>query len=258
MRDRRRSTLVTIAVFAMMGAVLSTFIGSMISHRERLVADALSMTTAQLQERLSDHITLETEADGLRFLDVAMRSWQGDISADVIDLPASFIGSIFPFVLLLIAGHMLISCVAFVTFLIVLSRPATSRMSVVHALPMMLVRYVGLFLWISVRSFAWIPFIGPIICLWYAPRFLRAPGMLVSGTGILQAVQLSLMKTRGAWWAMLLRLVFLVFSVLMLTWMSLMISGSIAIVSPKIGALAFLFLWQAVSAYHAAFLLEVA
>lgn len=53
-------------------------------------------------------------------------------------------------------------------------------------------------LWIALRSFIWIPSIGPLIAFFLAPRFVLAPLYLIEqGKGIMQSASLSYAKTKN-------------------------------------------------------------
>ncbi len=62
-----------------------------------------------------------------------------------------------------------------------------------------------LWIWMMIRSFVWIPFIGWIIALVIGPRFVAAPIFLIEEKkGITESVRLSLKATTGAWWRIVL------------------------------------------------------
>ena len=59
----------------------------------------------------------------------------------------------------------------------------------------------ALAIWVLARSFAWIPFIGPIFLLIYIPRFTLSSLLLVRDhQGIFTAARNSFNHTRGHWW----------------------------------------------------------
>lgn len=71
----------------------------------------------------------------------------------------------------------------------------TLNMSLKWAWPLFL-----LGLWIALRSFVWIPFIGIIIAIFLAPRFILAPiYMLEQGKGVMESASLSYAKTSSSW-----------------------------------------------------------
>ncbi|PIQ75891.1 hypothetical protein COU78_06975 [Candidatus Peregrinibacteria bacterium CG10_big_fil_rev_8_21_14_0_10_49_24] len=64
-----------------------------------------------------------------------------------------------------------------------------------------LVPLVGLGMWISIRSFIWIPLVGFLIALLMMPRFVPAPYILLKeGRGILEAARESYARTKRFWW----------------------------------------------------------
>lgn len=71
----------------------------------------------------------------------------------------------------------------------------TLNMSLKWAWPLFL-----LGLWIAVRSFIWIPFVGVICAIVLGPRFILAPLYMVEqGKGVMESVSLSYTKTTNNW-----------------------------------------------------------
>lgn len=59
---------------------------------------------------------------------------------------------------------------------------------------------VGLWLWMALRSFIWIPIIGPFIAIFIGPRLILSPlYMLEQGKGITESVRMSYGATEGFW-----------------------------------------------------------
>ena len=65
----------------------------------------------------------------------------------------------------------------------------------------LLMPFIGLSLWVSLRSFGWVPFIGPILAIVFLPRFALAPVLMVQEhLGILRSTRESYLLSRGHWW----------------------------------------------------------
>ncbi len=68
-----------------------------------------------------------------------------------------------------------------------------------QALPLML-PLIGLWIWTTLRTFIWIPLIGPIFAIILGPRFIAGPVLLVrDGKGIMDAASQSYSRTAGFW-----------------------------------------------------------
>ena len=60
---------------------------------------------------------------------------------------------------------------------------------------------IGIHIWMFLRSFVWIPLVGPFIGLVIGPRLMLAPVVyLREGTGIVESVRISNERSRGYWW----------------------------------------------------------
>lgn len=60
---------------------------------------------------------------------------------------------------------------------------------------------IGIYIWTFLRSFVWIPVVGPIFGLVIGPRLMLAPVVyLREGTGIMESVSVSYQRSRGYWW----------------------------------------------------------
>lgn len=105
---------------------------------------------------------------------------------------------------LLIAITLLLGCVQFVAlqfyFIAVIKKQCSTLQTfwllTQYILPIMLLTF-----WVLVRSFAWVPFIGPLLALVYIPRYSLASLLLIRhNTGIFTAAQKSFTLTRGHYW----------------------------------------------------------
>src|SRR3990167_7365833 len=59
---------------------------------------------------------------------------------------------------------------------------------------------LGLHVWVFLRTFAWVPFIGLITLIILGPRFVLSPVLLVQeGKGVFDSAKISYKKTSGYW-----------------------------------------------------------
>lgn len=102
---------------------------------------------------------------------------------------------------------------------------------------------LGLWIWIFLRSFAWIPFVGPFIAIAIGPRFTIAPIYLMeNGKGIMESATMSYKVTAGYWgkifgnmlllavifWAALL-ILNVIFAIVGLGWFAMIVGTEIFI-----------------------------
>lgn len=67
-------------------------------------------------------------------------------------------------------------------------------------LPSQILPLLGLWLWIFLRTFIWIPFIGILIAIILGPRFICAPVYLIQEKkGIFESARISYSATKGYW-----------------------------------------------------------
>lgn len=67
--------------------------------------------------------------------------------------------------------------------------------------PRLLVPLIGLYIWVFLRSFTWVPVIGILTSIYYFPRFAMSTVILATERrGIIESSQESLKRSRGQWW----------------------------------------------------------
>lgn len=90
------------------------------------------------------------------------------------------------------------------TYYFVLALESDRRLDWGHVadrVPALLFRLIGLYIWILLRSFAWVPFIGFITSIYYIPRFALSGVILASeNKGIIESARESLKRSHGFWW----------------------------------------------------------
>jgi hypothetical protein len=92
----------------------------------------------------------------------------------------------------------LITSVAILLFLLLALTEETNATVLVNRSLPRVIPFLGLSLWVIIRSFVWIPIVGPIIALFRLPRFVLAPViMLAEEKGLLESVSESYRRSKG-------------------------------------------------------------
>jgi hypothetical protein len=93
-----------------------------------------------------------------------------------------------------------VTVLASALFIVLALKDDLDFLSALQRVPALVLPLVGLSLWIIIRSFVWVPFIGPILGVVLLPRLLCAPVVLVDEhKGVLESAKLSYERTRGYW-----------------------------------------------------------
>lgn len=94
----------------------------------------------------------------------------------------------------------IIAVFAHAYFLLLALSPTHDAMAILKKTPALFWRLLGLWIWMFIRSFAWIPLFGLIPAIIFGPRFMLAPVILVQEKkGIMESVSLSYERTSGYW-----------------------------------------------------------
>lgn len=95
----------------------------------------------------------------------------------------------------------LLTAVGGVYYLVVAVENPRSLGTAIQRSAKVLFPLIGLGVWISIRSFIWIPLVGLLIALLIMPRFVPAPVLLLrEEKGFLHAARESYTRTKGHWW----------------------------------------------------------
>jgi hypothetical protein len=85
-------------------------------------------------------------------------------------------------------------------FLSLAISPTQDAMAILRKTPSLFFPLLGLWIWIFLRSFAWIPVLGLIPAIILGPRFALSPViMLKEKSGITESVRRSYSRTKGYW-----------------------------------------------------------
>ncbi len=120
---------------------------------------------------------------------------------------------------------------------------------VTYALPM-----CGLWIWMFLRSFAWIPFIGVIPAIIFYPRFIAAPLLMIEQKkGIVESVSMSMEKTQGYWPKIVGNFLVVGVCAFIASILLGVVIGAVALAAPSIGTWAMAAVQQGVSVFFVVF-----
>ncbi len=89
----------------------------------------------------------------------------------------------------------------------------------------------GLWIWMFLRSFAWVPLIGIVFAIVLGPRFILAPIVLLEqGKGVMESASMSYGGTKGKWGAIILNALVGAVLVLVILWIALKVTAFLPVV----------------------------
>lgn len=168
---------------------------------------------------------------------------------------AAFVGSVFTFVLIM----WIISIVGMYYFLVVAAGRYMDPKEALRRTIGKIIPLIGLSIWLGIRSFIWIPFIGIIFVIVLMPRFALAPVFLLKdGRGIMESASLSYARSRGYWSKILGNTVVAIVCGMLVYLILGMILRVVGAASPLIMGLAGSVLSQLLFAYFSVFTVALA
>ncbi len=125
----------------------------------------------------------------------------GELNEDAVeDVAKGYMADVLPAVGGVAVVLVLISLIAGTYYMIFAVDPKLSFQGALTRVPKVIVPLVGLWIWMFLRSFAWIPFIGVIFAIVIGPRLSCAPVILLrEKKGILESTKSSYIRTNGYW-----------------------------------------------------------
>ncbi len=118
---------------------------------------------------------------------------------------------------------------------------------------------IGLSIWIFIRTFAWIPFIGFIIAIVLGPRFVCAPVLLIKDhRGIFESASISYQRTRGYWWKIFSNVIVAVVCGALVIGLINIFIGQLSRVSMLLGVLGTTIVSQLLTAFVVIFAVQLA
>ncbi|HLD32602.1 MAG TPA: hypothetical protein VJB10_03375 [Candidatus Peribacteraceae bacterium] len=185
----------------MVGAVVIGLLLGLIAFRaQKSVGEGIGTLIGGMEnadgdpERLQDLIMRMQQGDG-----EAMQK-MGEMMGEEGTIPpaaaAAFVGSTFMFII----AMWVISVIGTYYYLVVATgrymKPGEALRQTINKI----ISLIALSIWIGVRSFAWVPFIGVVFGIVLMPRFVPAPVLLLrDGKGIFESASMSYARTSGYW-----------------------------------------------------------
>ena len=264
--SRKSSVAIGVLAFTMLLAVNQAFFARKIDAQVAKIEAETKLTDDQFQTQLADQLQNGGDDDQTKHMISALReSMNTGKPVESIDPLTQHNASLYyfvyasPFLLAMICIGIVVSCVSFLFFLLLALQEGRGAYEVAQGLPGKIFPMTGLFLWLVVRSFVWIPFVGPVIALLLLPRFWLSPVLLLSGReGVFGSVRSSFTRTKGYWSLLMGRFLGLIAFLLFALWLSLGVVDLVASFLPKLGLLALFLILELAVAFAATFQVQSA
>ncbi len=248
------SLLVSALCFAMMGAVAAAFVERRISSVEERMAKEQSVTVDAFRNDMQNKIQSMTA----EMMNEFVVSEPGDTVGESDTLHA-YVRDVGFFVLGLFLFFGFIAFIASLFYLILFVSGDAGASDALTALPLRVFPMIGVYLWMLIRSFLWIPIVGVPLSFYFAPRLSLAPVILASGeASVRRSVALSMKRTKGMWLQIVFRFLMVSFVAFVLGWLLLTAVGVMSLFSIKIAYILWLLLLQLLLAYFTASLVVLA
>ncbi len=208
--SRFRAGLVPILIGALVfGSLLAIVQAGLINEAQRgadTFMDGLGLDTARMEE-LGRRIEAGDE-DAVREMMAGLEGFNQNLEGMTEDQQAAFfreniLGSFAGMLPALGLGALLsflLGALSLTYFSILALRGTADPVMIGRQTPGLFLPMLGLMIWITLRSFIWIPIIGIIPAVILGPRFIASLVYLVrDGKGILESARLSYGATRGYW-----------------------------------------------------------
>lgn len=234
-----KTVLIASAVFALLGGVFSTFVQAGLEQVEDAIAIDLGIDWQELRVRVQEDLRILSELEPDALIALVERASPSDPSA------SEHIGIVYALraghiLFLLLCGLLIVFFVARSFFFLLFTAERTG-FDAAKRLPFIILGMAVLGLWIAIRSFTWIPVIGPVVGLYTLPRLSLASVYYARGGGILQSARHSWQGTRGLWLPVTLRLLLLLLVCLLSWWVLMTFISIAALFSLKLASLLGLF-----------------
>ncbi len=259
LRMKKNVVGVAILCFALLSAIVSTFTGQAVSTLEDRITTDAGISWEQLQVTIDKRLAVFDERDAAVLVrHMTMRDWKETTSPDSQpnDDAFKFIVNVAPWVFLSFLFNMTILFIACVFFLLLAGGSVVSGYEVVCRLPMMTLRMLLLMFWFFVRSFLWIPFVGPLIAFVMVPRLVLAPAILASGSmGIFESLRESMRRTKHHWFRVIASLLGLAVVSAATLFLLIILVSLVSLLSIKLGFLLWLLLFFGTVSFQMFFLM---
>ncbi|MDD3897218.1 MAG: hypothetical protein PHU04_05295 [Candidatus Peribacteraceae bacterium] len=192
--------LVGAVVFGLLLGVGQSLVGQRVAQQADSTLGGLGIDMQQMQD-LQQRMQAGDEAAFNEFAG-AMQQFGG--SEEQQEMLTGAIFSMYKKLLPMMGVSMLLMCVisliASAYFLLIALNEKVTFQEALAGAPRLIIPLFLLSLWIFLRTFMWIPFIGIITVIILGPRFALSPVLLVRDhKGVLESAKLSYEKTKGFW-----------------------------------------------------------
>jgi hypothetical protein len=198
-REYRKPVLIGAAIFGTLAALL----GGGVAHRAAFGVNGMMQemgVDTQKMEDLSERMRMgdESAATEMEKLLGERMNALGEDAESVIS--NRFIGMFAPLIGVAAIVGIIIAIFSHAYFLLLAVSPTQDFMAVLRRTPGYFFPLLGLWIWIFLRSFIWIPFLGIIPAIILGPRFIGSSLILVKEKrGIRESVSQSYARTKGYW-----------------------------------------------------------
>ncbi|MDD5469347.1 MAG: hypothetical protein PHO92_00905 [Candidatus Peribacteraceae bacterium] len=187
-------------IFGLILGVGQSLVGQRVAQQADSTLGGLGIDMQQIQD-LQQRMQAGDEAAFDEFA-VAMQQFGG--SEEQQEMLTGAIFSMYKKILPMMGVSMLlmwvICLIASAYFLLIALNEKATFQEALGRVPSLIIPLLLLSLWIFMRTFVWIPFIGIITGIILGPRFVLSPVLLVRDhKGVLESAKLSYAKTGGFW-----------------------------------------------------------
>ena len=259
LRSKWRTVSVALLSFSLLAAVTGVIIDREVGRIEDRIASFSSSSWEEVRISVDERFQKLDQADAMLML-TQMKAWralsEGQKSHMTREVAViAFMVSVWPWLLLSVLSNSVVAFLASVFFLLLAISGSESAYDTARRVPLMALKMAGLCIWMLVRSFLWVPFIGPLLFIILLPRLALSPVILAaSGGGIFASIRLSMKQTRGRWFSVFSALFVAGFACLALLWVGIVLAAIIALFSAKLSFFFFLVLLLLLNAFQMFFL----
>jgi hypothetical protein len=202
---RKKAVFVGAVVFASVITVAQVFLFSSMQSHVGGIADRMGMDMNKIMElqQRADRGDQEAMQKMMEEMGDAMEGFvgaDGMMQRDILFSLLPDIGNIVGSVGWVSIVLSLLGVIAGMYYLIVAVSTSDDLNAVLNSVARNILPLLGVTLWAGVRSFVWIPFVGPLIALFLMPRLVFAQYIyLKEHTGVFESVSRSWNGTRGQW-----------------------------------------------------------
>ncbi len=196
-----------ILIAAAICGTISSFVGGGVSHKAGMQVGGMMQNMGvdiEKMEELTTRMQAGDETAG-KEMEALINARFGEMTDEqsakmAMGMGSNMIGAMAPFIGLSVLVMLLLGVASNAFFLLLGLNPTQDAMAIARRVPGLFFPLLGVWIWIFLRSFLWIPILGIIPAIIWGPRFYLAPVLLVQEKmGILQSARESYSRTKGYW-----------------------------------------------------------